>query len=91
MADAATKRRHQECIDKALVWGRRQIASGASTSVHFYPVLDEIEHNRDAENVDECVCGPGVIPVTGPDGSTGWIVYHHSLDLTPWAESDDDE
>ena len=46
-------------------------------SVHVYPANDLIEHVTDS---DECACGPTSEPVERDDGSTGWLVTHHSLD-----------
>jgi len=45
-------------------------------SVHVIPVDDLIEHVTS----DECPCGPRQEPVGRDDGSTGWLVVHHSLD-----------
>lgn len=43
--------------------------------VHVVPVNDLIEHPD-----DDCPCGPTVEPVFCEDGSSGWLVTHHSLD-----------
>ncbi len=47
-----------------------------SNVVHVEPVGDLIEH----EDSDECPCGPSVEHVARADGSSGWLVVHHSLD-----------
>jgi hypothetical protein len=47
------------------------------TAIHTIPVNDLIEHDTSGE---DCVSGPDVEPVMREDGSTGWIVIHHSLD-----------
>lgn len=43
--------------------------------VHVLPLEDLVEH-ADAD----CVCGTTTEPVPRQDGSTGWLVTHHSLD-----------
>lgn len=48
------------------------------STVHCYPVADQIEH--DTEHDDACVCGPDVEHVPSPDGPDGWLITHHSLD-----------
>lgn len=48
-----------------------------SDTVHTIPVGDLIEHDTSGE---PCVCGPDVEAVFRDDGSTGWLVVHHSLD-----------
>lgn len=45
------------------------------SNVHVVPVNDLIEHGG-----EDCVCGPTTEPVQRGDGSTGWLVVHHSLD-----------
>ena len=47
------------------------------STVHVAPVDDHIAHDL---NTDDCICGPTQEPVTRNDGTTGWIVIHHSLD-----------
>lgn len=46
-------------------------------TVHAYPLNDLVEHETESEN---CVCGPAVLPIKHDDGSSGWIILHHSLD-----------
>ena len=43
--------------------------------VHVLPLEDLVEHT-DAD----CVCGATTEPVPRQDGSTGWLITHHSLD-----------
>ncbi|WP_218019272.1 hypothetical protein [Nocardia niwae] len=38
---------------------------------------DLIDHDIPS---DDCVCGPTTEPVPRSDGSTGWVIIHHSLD-----------
>lgn len=47
------------------------------TTLHVHPVGDVVEHDT---NGDGCVCGPATEPVFRKDGSTGWLIVHHSLD-----------
>jgi len=47
------------------------------STVHTYPVADLIEHETEGE---ACPCGPTTEPVPRDDGSTGWLLIHHSLD-----------
>lgn len=47
------------------------------SSVHCFPVADLIVHDTDG---DDCVCGPTAQQVGRDDGSTGWVMVHHSLD-----------
>jgi len=46
--------------------------------MHVYPVDDLIEHDTTG---DGCVCGPAVSPLERDDGSIGWLVLHHALDV----------
>lgn len=46
-------------------------------AIHTFPLNDLIEHDTSGE---PCVCGPDVEAVFADDGSTGWLVSHHSLD-----------
>lgn len=48
-----------------------------SETFHVFPVNDLVEHETDS---DDCVCGPTTEPVETEDGSTNWLVIHHSLD-----------
>jgi len=45
--------------------------------IHVVPIDDLIEHDTSG---DDCVCGPDTETVKRDDGSTGWLVTHHSLD-----------
>ncbi len=54
------------------------------TTVHVHPVGDVVEHDT---NGDGCVCGPTTEPVFREDGSTGWLIVHHSLDGRERSES----
>lgn len=45
--------------------------------LHVHPVGDVVEHDTSG---DECICGPTTEPVFREDGSTGWLIVHHSLD-----------
>ena len=45
-------------------------------AVHVIPVGDLIAHPTD----EHCPCGPDTLPVARDDGSTGWVITHHSLD-----------
>jgi hypothetical protein len=45
-------------------------------STHVVPVDDLIAH----ETTEDCVCGPTNEPVPRADGSTAWVIVHHSLD-----------
>lgn len=44
--------------------------------LHVVPVGDVVEHTSE----DDCVCGPTAKLIKGQDGSTQWIMIHHSLD-----------
>jgi hypothetical protein len=55
-----------------------------SGEIHVKPVGDLIEH----ESTEECVCGPATEAVFRDDGSTGWMVVHHSLDGREATEHD---
>lgn len=46
-------------------------------TVHVVPVGDLIEHDADG---GDCLCGPATEPVMRDDGSSGWLITHHSLD-----------
>jgi hypothetical protein len=48
-----------------------------SDAVHVHPLGDLIEHDTTG---DDCPCGPTTEPVQRDDGSTGWVIRHHSLD-----------
>lgn len=48
-------------------------------TVHVTPVGDDVEHDTSTYEPD-CACGPEVRPVQRPDGSTGWLIVHASLD-----------
>lgn len=50
--------------------------------VHVYPAGDLILH----EVTEDCPCGPRPEPVPRDDGSTGWVLVHHSLDGREHAE-----
>jgi hypothetical protein len=45
---------------------------------HVYPVEDLIEHMTDG---GDCPCGPTTEPVEREDGSIGYVITHHSLDV----------
>lgn len=45
-------------------------------TVHVTPVGDLIDH----DTTEDCVCVPAAVPVPRSDGSTGWVITHHSLD-----------
>jgi hypothetical protein len=47
------------------------------SAIHVVPVNDLFVHETLG---DDCPCGPRQEPVQGTDGSTGWLVVHHSLD-----------
>lgn len=47
-----------------------------ATRAHVMPVNDLVAHAVD----DECVCGPRTEIVMREDGSSGWLIVHHSLD-----------
>lgn len=46
------------------------------TTLHVIPLNDIIEHSDD----EDCVCGPTTNFVNLPEGASGWVVVHHSLD-----------
>ena len=46
--------------------------------VHVVPVGDGIKHIEDDDAT--CVCGPVTEAVFREDGSSGWLITHHSLD-----------
>jgi len=46
-------------------------------TVHVYPSRDLIKHDTDG---GDCICGPDTEAVMRNDGSTGWLITHHSLD-----------
>lgn len=48
----------------------------ADDTVHTIPLDDQIIHDHSAD----CPCGPTAAPSPMPEGRTGWIVTHHSLD-----------
>lgn len=43
---------------------------------HVLPIDDLVSHETD----ESCVCRPDVEAVVREDGSTGWLIVHHSLD-----------
>ena len=43
---------------------------------HVMPVNDLVTHDVD----DDCICGPSTQIVIRDDGSSGWVIVHHSLD-----------
>ena len=48
-----------------------------SDTIHTFPLNDIIEHDTSGE---PCVRGPDMEAVFRDDGSTGWVIVHHSLD-----------
>ena len=56
-------------------------------TIHVVPLGDGIQHDTDGA---DCVCGPITSAVFREDGSTGWVVAHHSLDGREHAEPDHD-
>ncbi|MFI8872487.1 hypothetical protein [Streptomyces sp. NPDC055243] len=50
-----------------------------SSTLHVTPLRDLVSHDTSTVEPD-CVCGPEVRPVTREDGSTAWLLVHHSLD-----------
>ena len=54
------------------------------TTLHVHPVADIVEHDTDGE---DCVCGPAAEAIFREDGSTGWVITHHSLDGRERSES----
>lgn len=48
-------------------------------TLHVAPTTDLVDHDTSTTEPD-CVCGPEVRPATRDDGSTGWLLVHHSLD-----------
>lgn len=57
-------------------------------TIHVVPLGDGIQHDTDDDG--DCVCGPTTSAVFREDGSTGWVVAHHSLDGREHAEPDHD-
>jgi hypothetical protein len=53
-------------------------------TLHVVPSNDLIDH----ETTDACPCGPRDEPVHREDGTTGWVVVHHSLDGREAHETD---
>jgi hypothetical protein len=49
----------------------------AVTTIHVHPIGDLIRHDTDGQ---DCACGPRTEPVARDDGTTGWLIVHHSLD-----------
>lgn len=49
--------------------------------VHVWPEGDLVGHDVDSD--DDCACLPQSIPVSGGDGSLGWILRHSALDGRP--------
>lgn len=52
--------------------------------MHVYPVGDLVEHVTAG---DGCICGPTAEAVFDDDGSTGWMLTHHSLDGREFTEA----
>lgn len=54
------------------------MAEGWRTTVyvHVAPLSDVVEH----EDSDTCPCGPTLQEETRADGTSAWLVVHHSLD-----------
>lgn len=55
------------------------------STVRVSPTDDLIEHVTDGV---DCPCGPTTEPVMREDGSSGWLVTHHSLDGRELTEPD---
>ncbi|GAA0705277.1 hypothetical protein GCM10010193_70440 [Kitasatospora atroaurantiaca] len=53
-------------------------------TVHCVPLDDAVSHDL----TDDCPCGPRSRPEECRDGSTGWVVIHHSLDGRELTEPD---
>jgi hypothetical protein len=51
---------------------------------HVIPANDLIEHDAN----ENCVCVPTAQGVFRDDGSTGWVITHHSLDGREMVEPD---
>lgn len=50
-----------------------------TNTLHVTPQHDLVDHDTSTSEPD-CACGPEVRPTTQEDGSTGWLLVHHSLD-----------
>ncbi|MGQ4343591.1 hypothetical protein [Streptomyces sp. SAS_275] len=50
-----------------------------TSTLHVTPIRDAVGHDTSTAGAD-CVCGPEVRPAPQDDGSTGWLLVHHSLD-----------
>lgn len=55
-------------------------------ALHVLPIGDLVEHVSD----DDCLCGPTSKLIKADDGSTQWLVIHHSLDGREAGEPDRD-
>lgn len=56
-----------------------------TNTLHLTPRHDLVDHDTSTSEPD-CVCGPEVRPVTQDNGSTRWLLVHHSLDGREHAE-----
>lgn len=50
-----------------------------TNTLRVTPIADLVDHDTSTTEPD-CVCGPEVRPNAQDDGSTGWLLVHHSLD-----------
>lgn len=53
--------------------------------LHVAPISDLVGHDASTEEAD-CACSPQTRPVKHDDGSTGWLIVHHSLDAREHSE-----
>lgn len=61
--------------------------TGDTLIIHTLPVNDMFDH---VDNLDECACGPEVVPVKRDDGSFAFQVIHNSFDGREHSEPDHD-
>ena len=57
------------------------------TTLHVLPINDLIDHT----DSEDCICGPTIESIQHDDGTTDWIITHHSLDGRENHENDEAE
>lgn len=58
-----------------------------TSTLHITPLRDLVDHDTSTAEPD-CAYGPEVRPVVHEDGSTGWLLAHHSLDGREQTDTD---
>lgn len=78
------------CEDGCHTWldGHEVCRCSAGNVVHVYPLDDLVAHDTGFEG---CVCAPKVEHVKRPDGGSGWVYTHSSLDGRELVEGSETE